>query len=213
MILPADKGNVTVVMDKTDYQRKMQVLLEEGSYRPRRGDPTSKLEKEVNKKLKELWTQGEIDKETYDRLRSSFCSTPQMYGLPKIHKPGIPLRPIVSSIGSATYYLAKELTSIISPLVGNTNSYVKDSGDFVQKIKRIQVNDDTLLVSFDVVQLFTKVPIEETLTVIENKLSGLPTQLTPLRAETVINLLHLCLTSMYFMWNGQIPHAWKFSRY
>ena len=158
----------------------------------------------VNKKLKELWTQGEINKETYECLRSSFCSTPQMYGLPKIHKPGTPLRPIVSSIGSATYYLAKELTTIISPLVGNTNSYVKDSGDFVQKIKRIQVNDDTLLVSFDVVQLFTKVPIEETLIVIKNKLSGLPTQLTSLRAETVIELLHLYLTSTYFMWNGQI---------
>ena len=113
VILPADKGNVTVVMDRTEYQRKMQVLLEEGSYRTSRGDPTSKLEKEVNKKLKELWTQGEIDKETYNRLRSSFCSTPQMYELPKIHKPGTPLRPIVSNIGSATYNLAKELTTIM----------------------------------------------------------------------------------------------------
>ena len=37
VILPADKGNVMVVMDRRDYQRKMQVLLEEGSYRTRRG--------------------------------------------------------------------------------------------------------------------------------------------------------------------------------
>ena len=68
-----------------------------------------------------------------------------MYGLPKIHKPNIPLRPIVSSIGSATYHLAKELSRIVSPLLGKTNSYVKDSGDFVHKIKDIQVDENTIL--------------------------------------------------------------------
>ena len=42
-------------------------------------------------------------------------------------------------------------------------SFVQDSSDFVQKIRNIRLEEDTVLVSFDVVQLFTKVPIEESL--------------------------------------------------
>ena len=52
IILPADKGNATVVMDKIDYRNKMQELLEGGSYKIRKGDLSVKLEKEMNKKLK-----------------------------------------------------------------------------------------------------------------------------------------------------------------
>ena len=38
------------------------------------------------------------------------AGSPKFYGLPKIHKEGIPLRPIVSSIGAATYSTSKELS-------------------------------------------------------------------------------------------------------
>ncbi|KAI8506571.1 hypothetical protein Bbelb_159980 [Branchiostoma belcheri] len=40
------------------------------------------------------------------------------YGLPKIHKTSIPLRPIISSIGSVTYELSRFLANIIGPLGG-----------------------------------------------------------------------------------------------
>ena len=125
-----------------------------------------------------------------------------MYGLPKIHKPNIPLRPIVSCIGLATYHLPKELTRIISPLMGKTSSYVKDSGDFV-KIKDIQVDVSTTLVSFDVVSR-VRVAIDETFVVFENKLTDLTTELGSLRVETVRDLLHLCLTTSYFACNGKM---------
>ena len=46
------------------------------------------------------------------------CVPPKFYGLPKIHKPDTPLRPIVSSCGSVTYGVAKELAKILKPLVG-----------------------------------------------------------------------------------------------
>ena len=43
------------------------------------------------------------------------CVPPKFYGLPKIHKPDTPLRPIVSSCGSVTYGVAKELAKILKP--------------------------------------------------------------------------------------------------
>ena len=144
-------------------------------------DPTYKMLKKVNNELKKLFESGEINKTMYDKMRTTFSNAPQLYELPKIHKPDVPLRPIVSTIGSATYYLAKELTKTISPLAGKSFSFVQDSSDFVQKIKNIRLEEDTVLVSFDVVQLFTKVPIEESLEVtimLENNYKGLNTTLS-----------------------------------
>ena len=55
----------------------------------------------------------------------------------------------------------------------------------------------TTLVSFDVVSLFTKVPIDETLPVVESKLADSALELGTMRveSETIKDLLHLCLTT------------------
>ena len=155
--------------------------------------------------LRELWEKEEINKTGYDRLRATYSATPQLYGLPKIHKPEVPLRPIVSSIDSPTYNLAKFLTRIVSPLAGKTPTFVKDSGDFVEKAKKLKLEKDSTLVSFDVTSLFTKVPIAEALEVIGRRLEEQEAadRRTTLSVESVKRLLHLCLTSTYFMWNGR----------
>ena len=95
---------------------------------------------------------------------------PQLYGLPKIHKLKVPLRPIVSSVGSATYHLAQELARILIPRRGKSESYIKNSPHFVEKINELKLEDSELLVSFDVKSLFTKVPIQEAIQVVEQKL-------------------------------------------
>ena len=61
-------------------------------------------------------------------------AVPTVYGLPKIHKNSIPVRPIVSSIGSITHKTAKYLARVLSPLVGRTEHFVKKSTQFVKKI-------------------------------------------------------------------------------
>ena len=56
------------------------------------------------------------------------------YALPKIHKQGIPLRPIVSFCGATLYNLSKFLKSVIAPLVCNSVHHVTNSTIFVQEI-------------------------------------------------------------------------------
>ena len=82
-------------------------------------------------------------------------------------KVGIPLRSIVSAIGSLTYQLAKELCRTLSPIVGKSNSYVFS---FVEKISEIQLQELDRLVSFDVKNLFTMVPIDDSLKIIHDQL-------------------------------------------
>ena len=97
MILSADKGNATVVMDSSDYE-KMKSLLNDNVYRKMKKDPTPATERKVLKEVRQLEQEGLVPNELGRRLKPSASLPPKLYGLPKIHKPDVPLRPIVSSI-------------------------------------------------------------------------------------------------------------------
>ena len=60
------------------------------------------------------------------------------------------MKPIVSTIGSQSYKLAKELARILTPLAGNTMQAVKKSTSFVDKIHEIGVEPQDRIISFDV---------------------------------------------------------------
>ena len=53
----------------------------------------------------------------------------KFYGLPKVHKPDIPLKPIVSSTGTVIYNTAKEMAKILKPLVGMSTHHVRNTRD------------------------------------------------------------------------------------
>ena len=78
--------------------------------------------REVAAALKEAEVKGEMPRENRLYLTPHASIAPQLYGLPEVHKEGVPLRPIVSIIGSPTYKLVKELAGILSPLAGCRNS-------------------------------------------------------------------------------------------
>ena len=98
------------------------------------------------------------------------CVPPKFYGLPKIHKPDTPLRPIVSSCGSVTYGVAKELAEILKPLVGKLPHHITSNQDFVEQTKQIKLEPGECLSSYDVSALFTSVPIEPALNIIKDLL-------------------------------------------
>ena len=161
MFLPADKGNTTVMMRRCDYDGKIEEMLGTGTYGKLRGDPTATQENRLSRKLKGLEKNQEITSALYNKLRPTGSQPPRIYGLPKIHKPDVPLRPIVSCIGSPTYQLSKHITSLISPLAGHTSSHLKNSRHFTEMIGSVHVESDEILVSFDVSSLFTNVPVGE----------------------------------------------------
>ena len=58
IILPADKGNATVVMDQSDYTAKMDDLLGDPAYKKLKRNPTTKVEAQISAALKELEQKG-----------------------------------------------------------------------------------------------------------------------------------------------------------
>ena len=85
--------------------------------------------------LKSIKTEGGMNENLYRRLYPTGAGSPKFYGLPKIHKVGIPLRPIVSSIGAVSYETSKELARILKPLVGKSPYHVHNTQDFIQQIR------------------------------------------------------------------------------
>ncbi|XP_063969468.1 uncharacterized protein LOC135157522 [Lytechinus pictus] len=197
-----DKGNATVVMDRLDYEAKVQRLLDSGTYRKLPRDPTPAIERRVNDKLLSLQRKDVLSRPLYRQLRSSSGLCPIIFGQPKIHKPDTPLRPIVSTRGSPTYALAQHLTNILQPLVGQGVHHVRNSKHFVEQICQMNVSNSDLLISFDVESLFTSVPVKDACAIILERLKfdrTLPdrTQLSPLEIH---DLLEMCLNSTSFRW-------------
>ena len=90
---------------------------------------------------------------------------PQFYILPKTHKPfdaslplGYPGRPIVSACSSSTENISKYLDYVLNPVMQHLPSYVKDTTDFINKIKNIKLKKDCYFVTLDVSSLYTNIP-------------------------------------------------------
>ena len=128
VVLTVNKGVAMVIMDKKEYMDKAIGLLSDtNTYWTISKDPTNKLKTQTHCHTKghktNRWTQGLnlLQNVPYQ------CSPPKFYCLPKIHKAGTPLRPIVSTRGSITYGEDKELATIIHPLVGQSQHHLKHS--------------------------------------------------------------------------------------
>ena len=84
----------------------------------------------------------------------------------------MPMHPIELTCGTATYNIAYFIAKILQNYYGKTSSFVKDSTDFIVKIKYLSINpEEESLVSFDVSVLFTSIPVPVALQVINSKIS------------------------------------------
>ena len=122
-------------------------------------DPTTKVKTKTLKQLKVLKDNEFIDNKLYYYLKPTDSPVPRFYGQPKIHKPGVPIRPIVSYSGSLLYNLNKYIANILKAYVRDENNNAKNSTTFSNYIRNVPIEDDEIMVSFDVTSLYTNIPI------------------------------------------------------
>lgn len=191
-ITKADKSNMIVILDKHVYAQKLNNLLsDEETYEKLRKNPTENTNRCFNTKLKSIL------KNTPDLIKKFTMinpTLPYMYGLVKTHKQEMPLRPIISSVGSVSYKLSKWLSHLLSPLVGTiSDSNIKNSVELIDKIK--DCSGDFILISFDVNSLFTKVPVKDVLNFLKNDVHRLN---LPIESDVFIKLIELCVCNNVF---------------
>ena len=133
-------------------------------------DPTNKQKNNEINILRRIKTESGIEETTYRKMYPTGASSHKLCGLPKIHKKNNPLRPIVSSRGSVTYEVAKELARILKPLTGNTIHHVNNSKEFADDMKKTRLEKGECTISYDVSALFTSIPVTSAIQTIKYKL-------------------------------------------
>jgi len=181
-------------------------LIETGPYQPLNKDLTDRLTRKLSEKLLSLKRNGRISEAVYNKIKPRHKQPPRIYGLPKIHKASIPLRPIVSYVYTFAHDLSAFLANMLSLLTGNSDFTATNSAHFASIISSEKIQEDEIMVSFDVASLFTNVPIEGAVQAARRKLESDPgladrTTLTP--AE-IASLLDFLLRSTYLRYNGSI---------
>ena len=101
----------------------------------------------------------------------------------------------MSFVNSPTYGVSSFLAKILSPVVGNTEYTVKNSCNFAEFVRGKTLKADQVLVSFDVVSLFTNIPVDLAIKVATKRLRQDATllQRTSLPVEDIIDILSFCL--------------------
>ena len=165
---------------------------------------TQRLESRLNKILLTFYKAGKIDKNVYDNLRAIGSSPGKLYGLPKTHKTGVPLRPILSAVTCHNYKLAKFLAPLLSPLAASEYT-VSDVFSFCKEIQhRVDLNRK-LMISLDIESLFTNVPVAETIDIILSKLFTSDSCIYHgFNRKDFQTLLQLAVADSYFSFNNKL---------
>lgn len=203
IITRSDKGNVTVIMNKTQYKEKsLEILNDENSYNILRRDPTSTLQQKANRLISELSDNEMISEQEAKRLTFYNAVPAKFYGLPKIHKPTLTLRPIISSIDSPNCKIAQFITNILTWSYDNNNEYyIKDSFEFSRFINEKQLPEGYVIISLDVVSLFSNIPINLVIQGIEKRWDTIGSYCN-ITYEKFIDTIQFIFDSTYFTFDN-----------
>ena len=197
-----DKGVGVVVMNSCDYYDKLDAIVGDGTKFekvsiPEQEDkhPTIIKENSIRYYIDRYITG--LDKQSRKRLLPTGSSPGKLYGLCKVHKDNYPLRPVISMLNTPEYELAKYLDGFIKPNIPATYM-LNSTNDFIDKLNAYPLKGHEKMVSFDVVSLFTNVPLIETIDIIIQRLYSNTAVVTPDIPKKIFRkMLLLCTQGMF----------------
>ena len=207
-LLKQDKGRGIVIMDRNKYVEKCMGILQTDKFEELTDDPTGKFEIRVQHCLRKM--KKRLGQVTYNSIYPTASRPGRFYGTAKLHKidPGckdinkLPIRPIISNIGTATYKTSQYLAKLLAPLTKSEYS-ISSTAEFISKMKDLKVDNEHDMVSFDVSNLFTNVPLEFTIELILKKVYNKKLIKTKLKKDELRELLRMCTKELHFTYNGK----------
>ena len=195
-------------MDRNKYTDKCLELLQTNQFMKLNHDPTKSIEGKIQRVLRKV--KNRLSSKEYYQLYPTGSCAGKFYGTAKIHKlppngfiDNLPLRPIISNIGTASYQLAKYLAKLLSPLA-QSNYTINSTKDLMIKIKNEKIPENYEMVSFDVKSLFTSVPLEHTIDIIIKRVYEKHEITTEFTKPEMKKLLTICTKNVHFSFNNNI---------
>ena len=203
----ADKGGALVIMTAKQYTGKVLKHLQDNTTYHHLGatDPTSRMCASITNFLQRLAREGLIDTNTLSLLTPVANNTRSglFYILPKIHKPDVPGRPIVSSCGSHTERMSAFVDDALKPLRKHIKSHVRDTQDFLQKISNVIIKEKSLLVTLDVSALYTNIEEPHGIEAVRSFVNKHKAIYKGPHISALADIIHMILSTNYFMFDDQ----------
>lgn len=201
-VINADKGNKTIIMNRTEYEASMEVLVSDTeTYTKTKRDPTSRIEKLSNDLITSWRLNNKIDDEKERYLKTHNSVAPAVYGLGKLHKKkpneNMPLRPVVCTIQSPTFKISKLLAETFGKMENDSPHHVKDSWQFAKDVKNANIPIGYKLISLDPTSLFTNIPTTLCVAAIKRRWSKIKPH-TFLTQKQFIDTVRLITSESYF---------------
>ncbi|CAF4466736.1 unnamed protein product, partial [Rotaria sp. Silwood2] len=216
IIRKSDKSKVFHLGRTEDYQKKSEEYMAKTQAYQCLGtiDPLPDLIRRTNKYLLNLRLAKWITQKQYELLfiKPDEVELAHLYYLPKAHKPGTPLRPIVSGLKHPTVKISKFLDNLLRPIFDKMASKSTVTSGFelvkhLQEWSKINIRQETLFCTIDVTDLYTMVPQIEGVLSLKKMLDYLKMkQIGGLKTETIIRLSRFVMQNNYFSYNGQYYH-------
>lgn len=149
-------------LDQNEYIRKVIDFFNTNNITKIPRNPTNKFAAQTKKLIKSCNTiLTEYEKKSLITMNPK---TRKFHGQPKIHKNLIPIRPVVNCIDSPTYLVSRKLNKLLTKYYKYHKTFtIKKSRVLANKIKNITIPITGKFVSFDITNLYTNIPIQETI--------------------------------------------------
>ncbi len=214
IIKKADKGGCIVILDTDNYIKKIDAMLSDSTtYSKLLQIDLDQKKSEVDGIINHLFEDNFISKRQKKFLTNFSPKIPVFYGLPKIHKKDIPLRPIVSQIDSPSYKINKYLDYILTTAEKEIPYLLQDTTKFLQYINELQkfTHIKPILFTIDVTSLYTVLPHDmcteyvtemyiETLA----KWNKYTPDIKPINVDSLVNILRVVLNQGFFKFDDNI---------
>ena len=168
IIKKADKGATTVLLDRISYVTEAERQLNKSLHYTtiqhiQLGTSINRTIQVINN----LYVSGLISKQQRSLLLPPSNPSPRIfYLLPKIHKDVVdwpephqpPGRTILTNVNTESSQISKFLDHFLQPYVRRIPTYIRDSIDFINRLRQTHVPKNAILATMDVTNLYTNLP-------------------------------------------------------
>jgi hypothetical protein len=205
VIKQADKGSKTVIMGRDFYVQKNERQLSDVSlYKLLTEEDIEQIVVRYNRGIDALQSKI-LDRHVLSFLKVLNPKPGRYYGLPKIHKPGMPMRPIVSGNGTLTENASQLVDHLIKELPSKSATYIKNSDHFREKLGSISlpVGNNIILGTADITAMYNNIPIQEGIAAVVKHYTADGTYSDVVSPEALGSLIELVMTNNYFEFNDK----------
>ena len=217
-----DKGNASVLLSNEFYIKNMEMILsDKKTYAnvTEKGDPITNSIRCCFRILENWKKKGYLDKDTQITIsRVKESTNARAYGLIKAHKIDdemlfkiknniqiesiVPFRIIISSIDCPKYLQSKMYERILSNSIKKSEKVIKNSFEFLKKIKNVIVPQGYVMISLDVISMYPSIPLKLVNESVKNRWSEIE-KYTKIPQTEFLSGLEFMVNMTYFSFNNK----------